>query len=344
MLWILSFLLSTADLGDATASTGLVHPGNSTLDDSTTQSGGSLGLLFDTFVPVSSIVTIFIVVGFTLPRHECFGLFWLFWWVAAVAVSLLSVDNDGDGQQNNSHSDGGLFPTSSTRDRISGVIVLAGLPLAMLLVLWMWWKMDTSLTSRRKHRRGPKRRILPRIDPIQDFVLNHVPPWSMVAIHIYRLDGLSVLVPFWNGEVPNFVGYQTILLDVVMGITAIPLTYLLYVSPRRASARGRQKAHKFRPPAFLRDALWFWNSLGLYDLSSAYLVLVLNVCGWGGPHITQPPLLPRLGKHPFPLLILFQVPLAVAVHVLMLTHSEELTKVHQEQWKKSRDLGLVLPH
>ncbi|MGK3747066.1 MAG: hypothetical protein ACI90V_013929, partial [Bacillariaceae sp.] len=34
-------------------------------------------LLFDTFVPISSIITISIVVGYTLPRHQFFGLFFL---------------------------------------------------------------------------------------------------------------------------------------------------------------------------------------------------------------------------------------------------------------------------
>ena len=93
-------------------------------------------------------------------------------------------------------------------------------------------------------------------------------------------------------------------------------------------------------PPFLRDVLWFWNSLGLYDVSSAYLVLILNVCGLGGSHITQPPLLPSLGKHPFPLLLLFQVPVAVALHILILTHIDELLKQHQKQ---IHSYGLSLP-
>jgi hypothetical protein len=343
MLWLPSFLLASADLGDTTdVSAGL--GGDATANNT------NLGLLFDTFVPLSSILTIFIAVGFTLPRHEWFGLFWLVWWIFAVYVSLLSVDDD-----NNIISNGeGMFPSSSTKDRMLGVIVLLGVPVVMWLVLWTWWKKEAPLSSssrQRHHRWGPLRTILPKISPIRGFVLKHVPLWSMVAIHIYRLDGLSILVPFWNGEVPNFVGYQTILLDVIMGITAVPLTYLLYVPSRpsattttaRAMRVGSRRAKRTLPPKFLKDALWFWNSIGLYDLSSAYLVFVLNACGWGGPHITQPPLLPRLGRHPFPLLLLFQVPLAIVVHILMLTHSEELAKAHEQQLQNSRDLGLILP-
>mmetsp|Transcript_8991 Transcript_8991/g.22265 ORF Transcript_8991/g.22265 Transcript_8991/m.22265 type:complete len:344 (+) Transcript_8991:60-1091(+) len=338
MFWVVNFASAAASLGDTSGA------GNRrTLDETTTKINNdentNFGLLFDTFVPLSSIVTIFAVVGFTLPRHEYFGLFWLVWWVMAVYVSLLSVNDD---DANNGDIEGaGLFPSSSISDRASGVFVLVGLPLIMLFLLWMWWKIQG---SRLKHNNqwGRSRIIrLPKLDPIKEFVLKNVPLWSMVAIHIYRLDGLSVAAPFWNGEVPNFVGYQTILLDVIMGITAIPLTYILYV-PRNSRARGGGTKTNVSP-LFLKDALWFWNSLGLYDLSSAYVVFVLNVCGWGGSHVSQPPLLPKLGKHPFPLLLLFQVPLAIAVHILMLTHSEELMTHRTKQLQNSKDFLLTLP-
>ena len=338
MFWVSNFVLSIASLGDVSVRS------NSTFGDAATITGdrssnknNNLGLLFDTFVPISSILTIFIVVGFTLPRHKFFGLFWLVWWVMAVCVSLFSVNGDID------NGGEGLFPSSSMSDRILGITLLVGLPLCMMLVLLMWWKIEG---SRQKHKsrwgRSPRDIMLQNIDPIQGLVLKNVPLWSMVAIHIYRLDGLSVLVPFWNGEVPNFVGYQTILLDVIMGITAIPLTYLLYV-PRNLRARGIDSTKAKLPLPFLRDALWFWNSLGLYDLSSAYVVFVLNVCGWGGSHIIQPPLLPKLGRHPFPLLLLFQVPLAIAVHILILTHTDELMKQYKKQLQASTNLGLILP-
>ena len=295
----------------------------------------NLGLLFDTFVPMSSILTIFIVIVFTLPRHQLFGLFWLLWWAMAAYFSLISVNDDYDEPYPGDTTVGGLFPSSSIRDRIMGVSVIVGIPMIMLLILWKWWKMEGSWPKqKRRYGRSGRGIRLPTVDPIKEFVLKRFPLWGMVAIHIYRLDGLSIIVPFWNGEVPNFVGYQTIFLDVIMGITAIPLTYLLYVGAKEIG--GSYKTN--RPPTFLRDALWFWNSLDLYDLSSAYLVFILNVCGLGGSHITQPPLLPSLGRHPFPLLLLFQVPVAVAVHVLMLTHTDDLLKQKQIQ-----SIGLSLP-
>lgn len=307
-----------------------------------TSSDSSLGLLFDTFVPLSSILTVSVVVGFTLPRHEYFGLFWLIWWALAVSISLLSVDDHDGGYITNGNDVKGLFKSSD--DRIRGMAILVGLPFAMLLVLFVWWKKENSSFSSAIQRSQERRRrqILPLINPIRGFVLKHVPMWSMVAINIYRLDGLSVVIPFWNGHVPKFVGYQTIFLDVIMGITAIPLTYFLYV-PRGRRGIGSRRAKPNARPSFLKDALWFWNSLGLYDLCSAYIVFILNAYEMGGPNITQPPLLPKLGKHPLPLLILFQVPLAIAVHILMLTNIDELMNEQEKQLQKSHDLSLMLP-
>ena len=307
-----------------------------------TSNNNGLSLLFDTFVPISSILTVCIVVGFTLPRHEYFGLFWLMWWALAVYISLLSVDyNDGDAN-NDGNDAGGLFQSSD--DRIRGIVVLVGLPIGILVVLLVWWKKETALPSSSIHRRKEwrTRQILPNINPIRGFVLKRVPLWSMIAIHIYRLDGLSIVIPFWNGIVPKFVGYQTIVLDVIIGITAIPLTYMLYF-PARRRGTGSKQAKRTRRPLFLKDALWFWNSLGLYDLCSAYVVLILNICRLGGPTITEPPILPTLGKHPLPLLILFQVPLAIAVHVLMLTNMDALMNEQERQLQTSDDLSLTLP-
>lgn len=307
---------------------------------------GSFGLLFDTFVPISSILTVSIVVGFTIPKHEYFGLFWLIWWALAVVVSLQSVDDD-----HHNENRGGPF---SSEDRMKGLFVLLGLPTAMLLSLFVWWKkIERRLRPKQQGWLGRGQQFLQSIRPIRGFVLHNVPLWSMIAIHIYRLDGLSVVMSFWKGKVPNFVGYQTIVLDVIMGVTAIPLTYRLYV-PRKRSvqwsastanswANRKKSSRQSKRVPFLRDALWFWNSLGLYDLCSAYLVFVLNVFGFGGPHIAEPPLLPELGKHPLPLLILFQVPLAIAVHILMLTNMDELIREYEKQVQSSTDLSLELP-
>ena len=97
----------------------------------------NFNLLFDTFVPVSSIITISIVVGYTLPRHDYFGLFWLLCWTIAVIISLAGAKGEGGEGE-------GLFNTggNDTNDRIWGIIVLVGIPLLMLLILYAWWKIQ----------------------------------------------------------------------------------------------------------------------------------------------------------------------------------------------------------
>ena len=316
----------------------------------------NFNLLFDTFVPVSSIITISIVVGYTLPRHDYFGLFWLLCWTIAVIISLAGAKGEGEG----------LFNTggnNDTNDRIWGIIILVGIPLLMLLILYGWWKiqeedeqeLSSSLLVRRKQQRGSnsKRLFHVTIKPIRNFVLKYVPLWSMVAIHIYRLDGLSVVIPFWyNGRVPKFIGYQTIILDVIIGVTAIPFTYLFYSPTTKSRFKSKRSIIIQRRPSYagpcIKDMFWLWNSIGLYDLCSGYLFLILNILNIGGPtYITEPSLLPQLGKHPFPLLLLFQVPLAISIHVLLLTNLDEIIKVQSLEMMNNNNNNnngqLVLP-
>jgi len=331
--------------------------------------GGGCSLLFDTFVPISSIITITTVVGYTLPRNECFGLFWLFSWTIAVIISLKGLppisDDPDDTYENNDNNKkvtreeggGGLFNTGSdTNDQIWGIIILVGIPLSMLLILFFWWKkQEVSLSSSRRRKQQQKRqyRLIHNINPIRNFVLKYVPLWSMVAIHIYRLDGLSIVIPFWKHEsVPKFIGYQTIVLDVLVGITAIPFTYVLYRRKRKtyekkksiiSAGRTIGGVSIFIKQSWMKDLFWLWNSIGLYDLCSAYIVLILNIFGIGGPNITEPPLLQQLGRHPFPLLILFQVPLAISIHILLLTNMHEIVEEQQSSSALMNDSQLALP-
>jgi hypothetical protein len=181
--------------------------------------------------------------------------------------------------------------------------------MAVLGMLWMWF-----------HHKG-KRNGSKRLHALKPFVLQKIPLWSMTALHIYRLDGLSLVMAYKHGKVPTFIGFQTIVLDVWMGATAIPFTFLLH--PQWGGGVDRLAAS-----CRLRDAFWLWNSLGLYDLCSAYVILIANWIGVGGAWITEPPL-SRLGFHPFPLLILFQVPLAIGIHVLCLTQMDALIEQQQ---------------
>lgn len=255
----------------------------------------SLGL-FDTLVPISSIVTVACLLAL-VPRHERFGLFFLGWWALSVVISLQTVDKSaGDNERSflifasaarwSPYSD-------SNRGDGWGMVIMIGMPFTMLSALYFWFNHHIN---------------------IRMFVYREVPLWSMTALHIYRLDGLSVVYPFWKNQViPKYLGIQTMLLDVLIGAAAIPITWILY-------AQGVQcLSSRQCSTGWLKEAFWFWNSLGLYDLLSAYIVFLFNYFQIGGSYITTPAL-SLLGFHPLPLIVLFQAPLAIAIHVYLLTN------------------------
>lgn len=275
--------------------------------------------LFDTLVPVSSILTVATVVGHTLPRREHFGLFLLLWWAAAVVLSLnhetfffSSHHKQWSSSSSSSSSSAPRDGDHNNNNDAYGMALLLGFPATMLAVLHLWWLRSSSSGNRSGKGNGNG-----GASSLQTYILGgEVPLWCLLALHTYRLDGLSVVVPFWNGNVPKFIGFQTVLLDVIVGAAAVPLTIACYMH------RGDLK-RLFGKHRWVKEVLWFWNSIGLYDLCSAYLVLVLNYFHLGGQYITDPPLT-VLGVHPFPLLVLFQAPIAIAIHVLLLTRLDDL--------------------
>ncbi len=228
--------------------------------------------LFDTLVPIASIVTISVLVVYILPKQEHFGLFLLIWWAMSVFLSL----------RNNFF---GAVGEWSRNDGI-GMVVLLGFAALVQAVLYIWFRTQPNLRV---------------------FLYKKVPLWSLFALHVYRLDGLSIIVPFGRGDVPKYLGLQMILLDVLIGATSIPLTWLVYTKGADALVSG-----------WRRDLVGFWNSLGLYDLTSAYIVLIMNFWHIGGHYVTEPAL-SVVGFHPIPLILLFQAPLAIASHVVLLT-------------------------
>lgn len=259
-------------------------------------------LSLETFIPLSSIVIVAVAVGFVLPRHQSLGLFLLVWWWVSVCISLsTTIDTVNIDKRNGSF----LFqsPQHWSNGDGWGLLLLLMLNVTVLGTLYVWFR----------HRPKSQGRGLQR------FVLDKIPLWGMVALHVYRLDGLSIVMPLSRGAVPTWIGYQMIVLDVCVGAMAVPLALLLH--PKFLPNRKRQ----LLSPRRLKDVLWLWNSMGLYDLYSAYQIFILNWARIGGPLITQPSL-SQLGFHPFPLLILFQGPLAVAIHVLFMSHMDDFVE------------------
>ena len=234
--------------------------------------------LFDTLVPIASILTVSGLTVVVLPKHEVFGWFLLVWWLMAVMISLQDQ----------------LFanPTQWSAGDWRGLVLLLGVPLGILGILYSWFQ------------RSPAVRLL---------LLRDCPLWCLFAIHVYRLDGLSILWPLWRGNIPKYLGLQTILLDVLIGASAIPLVCTTY---------RHGVGVLLVEGGWQRQGIWLWNSLGLYDLVSAYVLVVMNFAQVGGggttTFITDPPLA-VLGFHPIPLIVLFQAPMAIGTHVMMLS-------------------------
>lgn len=233
--------------------------------------------LFDTLVPIASIVTIAVMVGYILPKKECFGLFLLIWWTLSVFFSLNNqCFRNADEWSNNDWM---------------GMVALLGFPSLILITMYAWLRVQQSLRS---------------------YLYKKVPLWALFALNIYRLDGLSIILPFWRGSIPTYLGLQIIFLDVLIGITAIPLACVTYSKGADVIGTGWRK-----------DCVFFWNSIGLYDLTSAYIVLLMNFLNVGGTYVTHPAL-SMVGFHPIPLIILFQAPLAIGIHILLMTCLDEI--------------------
>jgi len=370
----------------------------------------SLGL-FDTLVPIASIVSIALIVGYTLLREERLGLFLLIWWAISV---LLSLQNDffqdperwaagahtssstttasiasASMQLNQQQQQLRATETISDGNDAIGMLMLLGVPIVFSTVLLIWFF---------------------RSQRLQRFFLHSVPLHAYIALNMYRLDGLSLIRPFSDGRIPKFLGYQMLVLDAVfVGAMSVPLALVVaghhqrsfdgvrhhgYASSspysysylgstlhakngrRRnqtnismgtstdggtdASSKGQQTFGVLKYPfaavwnrarqlldtlmqmlvdrisaETVTDMLWWWNSLGYYNLVSAYLLLCGNFLRIEGtPGMILDPALSRVGFHPLPLLVLFHAPLAIATHVLLLsTHLPSLLNTRTSRFQ-----------
>jgi hypothetical protein len=251
--------------------------------------------LFDTLVPIASILTISVLVGYTLPREQYLGLFLLVWWTLSVALSLSN----------------SLFSSRTQWDfprDVLGAMIFFLFPLTMsaaLFFLYQWCK------------------------SIRTFILKKVPLWALILLNVYRMDGASLLYPYLRGDIPKYLGLQTLLLDIGIGATTLPIAWLVYhsTSRRGGGSGGRGRGSRWvasrLDPKTIHQLVWLWNSLGLYDLTSAYVVFGCNVLGVGG-HFIAEPALAMVGFHPLPLIVLFQAPLAMCIHIFFLTHYNRL--------------------
>lgn len=122
-------------------------------------------------------------------------------------------------------------------------------------------------------------------------------PW-LVGLEVYRLGGVIFLALLAAGQVPVWWGWSTGIADLLVGAMALPLAWGL---AREAGWAG---------PVALG-----WNLLGLADFAHAIGYVTLAFFGV----ISASPAPALIGLHPLALIALFQVPLAIIIHGLLLS-------------------------
>lgn len=127
--------------------------------------------------------------------------------------------------------------------------------------------------------------------------MRETPTPVLTATQLYRLSGASLLILYLNGSIPAEIGLSSGILDIIIGLTALPMAWVLY----RGFAWGR-------------NAAIVWNIVGLLDFIIAATVITLSFEGL----IDVSPIPSRMGLYPLSLITLFQVAVATFIHIILL--------------------------
>lgn len=131
-----------------------------------------------------------------------------------------------------------------------------------------------------------------RSAPLRELVAA-IPTPRLVGLQVYRLGGVIFLALLATGQVPAWWGWSTGIADLLVGMTAMPLAWGL--------------AHD---TGWARPTAIGWNLLGLADFAHAIGFVFLVFFGL----IAADPAPVLIGRHPLALIALFQVPLAIIIH------------------------------
>lgn len=121
-----------------------------------------------------------------------------------------------------------------------------------------------------------------------------IPLQHLAASQLYRIIGAVFFLAFAAGHAPAAVALPAATLDTFIGLTALPMAY--------AIARGSTR--------FART----WNWIGLFDFAWAFSMVMLSYLGL----LALDPAPTSMGQSPVVLISLFQVPLAIIVHIELL--------------------------
>lgn len=127
--------------------------------------------------------------------------------------------------------------------------------------------------------------------------MSETPTWVLTATQLYRLSGSSLIFLYLQGVIPVEIGLPNGIMDILIGLTALPLAWVLY----RGYVWGRNTAI-------------IWNVIGLLDFIIAATVISLSFEGL----ITVSPVPVRMGLYPLSLITIYQVAIAAFIHIYLL--------------------------
>jgi hypothetical protein len=131
-------------------------------------------------------------------------------------------------------------------------------------------------------------------------VLDAIPPSWLVGLQLYRVLGGLFLVGWLQGQIPGEFALPAGSGDVLVGLLALPVAYLLHKQARGAVALAVA-----------------WNVLGIVDLASA---VTMGTLTQPGPLQLIVPAVSNvlLGTYPTVLVPAFAVPSSILLHALSL--------------------------
>ena len=121
-------------------------------------------------------------------------------------------------------------------------------------------------------------------------------PW-LVGLEVYRIGGVVFLVYAVADYVPGWWAMSTGIADIIIGVTALPIAW------------GLVRATAWAYPVAIA-----WNLLGLADIMHAIGYVCVIFFGLSSVH----PAPALIGAHPLALISLFQAPLALIIHGIVL--------------------------
>lgn len=127
--------------------------------------------------------------------------------------------------------------------------------------------------------------------------MNDTPVWVLTASQLYRLSGATLLLYYFQDLLPAEIGISNGVLDIIIGMTALPLAWALY-----------------RGFSWSRNFAIIWNFVGLFDFVAAAAVITLSFFGV----IEISPVPARMGLYPLSLITVYQVAIAFFIHIHLL--------------------------